>query len=70
MVGKDESIYSHDEADITTIRYLLEAVKNGKNIERVISNDTDVFVLLIYRVWRLQMTARDRSLVWGYHQYQ
>ena len=30
-----------------SISYLLEAVKNGKNIVRVISDDTDVFVLLI-----------------------
>ena len=58
MVGRDESMYRYDEADITIISYLLEAVKNGKNIVRVISDDTDVFVLLIYWVWRLQMTAR------------
>jgi len=46
-------MYSHDEADITIISYLLEAVKNGKNIARMISEDTDVFVLLIFWVWRL-----------------
>ena len=57
MVGREESMYSHDEADIITISYLLEAVKNGKNIVRVISDDTDVFVLLIFWVWRLQMTT-------------
>ena len=57
MVGREESMYSHDEADITIIRYLLEAVRNGMNIVRVISNDTDVFVLLIYWVWRLHLTA-------------
>ena len=57
MVGREESMYSHDEADITIISYLLEAVKNGKNIVRVISDDTDVFVLFIYWLWRLQMTA-------------
>ena len=53
MVGREESMYSHDEADSTVISYLLEAVKNGKNIARVIS-----FVLLIFWVWRLHMTAR------------
>ena len=51
-------MYSHDEADITIISHLIEAVKNGKNIVRVISDDIDVFVLLIFCVWRLQMTAR------------
>ena len=57
MVGRDESMYSHDEADITIISYFLETVKNGKNSVRVISDDTDVFLLLMYWVWRLQMTA-------------
>ena len=50
MVGRVDSMYSHDEADITIISYLLKAVKNGKNIVRLISDDTDVFVLLIYWV--------------------
>ena len=58
MVGRDESMYSHNEADIVIISYLLEAVTNGKNIVRVISDDTDIFLLLIFLVWRLQMTAR------------
>ena len=53
MVGRQESIYSHDEAEITVISYLLEAVRNVKNTVRVISDDTDVFVLLIFWVWRL-----------------
>ena len=64
MVGREESMYSHDEADITIIIYFLEAVKNGKNIVGVISDDTDVFVLLIYWVWRLQMTARVQLDRW------
>ena len=44
----EESIYSHGEADIIIITssYLLEAVKNGKNTVWMISDDTDVFVLL------------------------
>ena len=48
LVGKEESMYSHGEADITIISYILEAVKNSKSIVRVISDDTDVFVLLIF----------------------
>ena len=64
MVGREESMYSHDEADITIISFLLKAVKNGKNIVRVISDDTDVFVLLIYWLWRLQMAARVQLNRW------
>ena len=35
MDGREESMYSHDEADITIISYLLEVVKNGKELVRV-----------------------------------
>jgi len=31
IVRREQSMYSHDEADITIISYLLEAVKNYKN---------------------------------------
>ena len=64
MVGREESMYSHDEAYITVISYILEAVKNGKNIVRVISDDTDIFVLLIFWERRLQMTARVQLDRW------
>ena len=64
MVGREESMYSHDEADLTIISYFLEAVKNGTNIVRVISDETDVFILLIYWVWRLQMTSRVQLDRW------
>ena len=64
MVGREESICSHDEADITIISYLLEAVKNGKNSVRLIRDNTNVFVLLIYWVWRLQITARVQLDRW------
>ena len=57
MAEREESIYSHDEAELTVIIYILEAVRNGKNTVRVISNDTDVSVVFIFSVWRLQMTA-------------
>ena len=47
MVGREKSMYSHDEADIIIISYLLELVKNGMNTVRVISDDTNIFVLLL-----------------------
>ena len=44
----DDCAFDHDEADITIISYVLEAVNSGKRVIRVLSDDTDVFVLLIY----------------------
>ena len=64
MVGREESMYNHDEADITIISYLLEAARNGKTIVRVISVDTEVFVLLIFWVWRLHMIAHVQLDRW------
>ncbi len=64
MVGRDDGVYSHDEADITIISYLLEAVANGKQTVRVISDDTDVFVLLIFWVWSTQLTAHVQLHRW------
>ena len=64
MVGREESVYNNGEAEITIISYLLEAVKNGKNFVRVISDDIDVFVLLIFWVWKLQITARVQLDRW------
>ena len=44
------SIVQHEEADITLISYMLQAVETGAPIVRILSDDTDVFVLLVYWV--------------------
>ena len=44
----DDGIYRHDEEDITMICYVLEASSSGEDVIRVLSDDTDVFVLLVY----------------------
>lgn len=56
MDGPKDCAYDHDEADITMISYLLEAARSGKNVIRVLSDDTDVFVLLVYWVFRAGLT--------------
>ena len=38
----------HDEADISLISYMLKAAAAGADIVRILSEDTDVFVLLVY----------------------
>ncbi len=49
--SRDDSAFDHDEADITIISYVIEAAKCGKDVIRVLSDDTDVFVLLVYWVY-------------------
>jgi hypothetical protein len=41
----EDCAFGHDEADVTMISYVLEAASCGKDVIRVLSDDTDVFVL-------------------------
>lgn len=59
-----DGIFAHDEADITMISYLLMAAKSGTEVVRVLSDDTDVFVLLVYWVYRHQIQATVQMERW------
>jgi len=37
------------------IAYLLQAADLGKTVIRILSDDTDIFVLLVYWVWKMQL---------------
>lgn len=62
-------MFNHDEADITMISHLLMAAEPGAQVIRILSDDTDVFVLLVYWVYQrkiqatVQMERRD-GVVW------
>ena len=43
---QDTGVFGHEEADVTIISYVLQAVGEGKNVVCVLCDDTDVFVLL------------------------
>ena len=62
--SRDYSTFYHDEADIIMISYVIEAAKCGKDIIRVLSDDTDVFVLLVYCVYREEMTSKVQMERW------
>ena len=40
---------------MTMIAYLLQAAEGGKSVIRILKDDTDVFVLLVYLVWKMQL---------------
>ena len=46
-----DGAYSHDEADVTMVASLLKEAGHGR-VMRVLSDDTDVFVLPVYWVWK------------------
>ena len=57
--------FEHDEADVTMIAYLLQAAESGKSVIRILTNDTDVFVLLIYWVWKIQLHSAVQMERWN-----
>ena len=56
LVGED-GIFEHEEADVKLISYLLRASLHKKHIQ-VVSDDTDIFVLLVYFTWYYNPTAK------------
>ena len=58
------SIVQHEEADITLISYMLQAVETGAPVVRILSDDTDVFVLLVYWVWKSVVKAKVQIEKW------
>ena len=52
---QDTGAFGHEEADVTIISYMLQAVGVGTNVVRVFCDDTDVFVLLVFWMWRNQL---------------
>ena len=56
--SRDDTVYDHDEADMTMISCVIDAAKCAKDVIRVLSDDTDVFVHLIYWVYREEMTSK------------
>ena len=64
LVSKADCIVNHDEADITIISYMLKAAAAGASHIRVLSDDTDIFVLLVYWVWKENITSEIYMEKW------
>lgn len=61
----ENNLFGHDEADITMISYVLEAANNGKGVIRVLSDDSDVFVLLVYWVYKMNKQCKVQMENWN-----
>ena len=62
MIGEDEGQINHDEADVIMVSYMLHAVREGKKVIRILSED--VFVLLVFWVWKLKIRALVQMEKW------
>ena len=51
---QDTGVFRHEEADVTIISYVVQAVGEGHNVVRVLCDDTNVFVLPVFWMWRNQ----------------
>ena len=64
MMSREDAEVTHDEADITLVSYMLTTAENGAATIQIVSDETDVFVLLVYLVWKCRVTAEVRMEKW------
>ena len=57
LVNKLNFIVTHAEADITLCSYMLHAAADGVQTIRILSDDTDVFVLRVYWTSSMRVVA-------------
>ena len=58
--------FEHEEAEVTMIAYLLQAAESGKSVIRILTDDTDFFVLLVYWVWKMQLHSAVQMERWNW----
>ena len=59
LIGEANCTFGHEEADVNTISYALLMIKeHGKKYVQIVSDDTNVFVLLLFFYWKLRLSAR------------
>ncbi|KAJ8355865.1 hypothetical protein SKAU_G00186590 [Synaphobranchus kaupii] len=64
MVSRADSIVTHDEADVSLISYMLDAARRGATTVHILSDDTDVFVLMVYWCWKVGITCHLQMERW------
>lgn len=57
LIGENNCLFGHEEADVLLISYTLEMVKTGKSDIQIISDDTDVFILLLFFFWKHKLSC-------------
>ena len=67
--SRDDGAFTHYEADVTIH---VKAAEFGKDISRIPSGDTDVSVMLVYWVWKMQLhcSCADGVLQWSGYGHQ
>ena len=70
MVGEEQCLFGHEEADVNILSYTDMLVKRGKRNIQINADDNDIFILLMCFVWKwqipdlcIQMKKFDGSLI-------
>ena len=56
MVGEDEGLFNHEQADVLMVSFIIDGVRDGKKVIRILSDDTDVFAILIF--WERKLSIK------------
>ena len=65
LVNMLDCVVTRDEADVTLCSYMLKAVAEDAQTIRILSDDTDVFVLLVYSTSRMRVVAKIQMEKWN-----
>lgn len=64
LIGEEQCVFNHEEADVNIISYLLLLYEDKSHVQ-IIADDTDIFILLVYHVWkhgiRTQVTMKKND---------
>jgi len=64
METPDDGLFDHDEADVTIVSYMLECAKSNQGVVRVLSDYTNIFIILVYWVYRANVQCRVQMERW------
>ena len=64
LVNKLDCLVTHEEADIMLCSYMLKAAASSEETVRIVCDDTDVFVLLVYWTWRKTIRKNIQMEKW------
>ena len=56
--------YEQDKTGVTMIAYLLQAAESGTSVIRILTDDTDIFVLVLYWVWKMHLHSAVQMERW------
>ena len=62
--SQSDGLYGHGEADITILSFVLKAASKGHKVIRVLSDDTGIFCLLVYWVYKMNIMTNIQMENW------